>query len=298
MSGGSPPKDNSVELMRMEQQAAERARQQETQQKAEERQRWESTLGSAYNNSIEDATDFFSSRGLDPTQYMSAIQKGATRTRGGIPDLAAAPGSYFDNLGQSVYDRENEGRRARVMRDLNTVAPAGFETKRITNDVDDPYLDAIYEEQFANADQYIRNLLDRGVVNQSGYGAARSDLEQQGFGARSRLQELGGIELERGRGEAANMANDFRSRGSNVNLEDQFDPFELGGQLNTHFMDFFSGLGDRVRAAVPGSFFNTSGLANIAGAGQGAQNTPFNPAALAGVEEDDEEEQRANLSAF
>lgn len=299
MSSSPPPPDNSVELAKLEQQAAREARELEAKQAAEARARFEGQLGSAYTGAIDDARNYFVSRGLNPDDYVGAIQRGASSARGRVPDMAAAPQTYFDNLGASVYESERGGKRAELQRAINSFAPEGFSTRRIANDSDDATLEAILQEQRGTADSYLRNLLDRGVITASGYGAGTKDLDTQSYGARARLQELGNQQLEKGRGAANTIASEARQRAANYELGDTFNPFEYSGQLDQSFADFFGNLGSNLRAAVPSGLFSTSGLANIAGAAQGAQNTNFNPAALAGVNEDDDEDEETNfLSAF
>lgn len=301
MSSSPAPKDNSAEMAKIEAEAARQAREEAAKQAAEQRARFEGSVGSAYSSAIDDAKAYFISRGLNPDDYIGSIQRGATSARNRIPDLASAPGTYFDNLGATVYDTERGAKRGTLQRDINSFAPEGFATRRIANDSDDATLESILQEQRGTADSYLRNLLDRGVINASGYAAGGKDLDTQSYGARSRLQEIGNQQLEKGRGEATNVANEARSRASNYELGDSFDPFEYGGRLNDVFSNFFANLGGDIRSKVPSGLFSTSGLANIAGAGQGAQNLKFDPNAIAGVNDDEEDDNTATnnlLSAF
>lgn len=301
MSSSPAPKDNSVELARIEARQAKEAREEQARKDAETRARFESALNSSYNGALDDAKQYFISRGLDPNEYIGAIQQGATSARNKVPDLAAAPGTYFDNLGATVYDQLNEGKRASLQRAINSFAGDGFATRRIASDSDDATLEAILQEQRASADKYLRNLLDRGVITNSGFTAGEADLDNQSYGARSRLTELGNQELESGRTAANNIATEARQRAANFNLGDQFDPYEYSTQLDKSFGDFFANLGNNLRAKVPTGLFSTSGLAGVAGAAQGQQNTKFNPAALAGVTDDETDDTKATndlLSAF
>lgn len=299
MSAPAAPKDNSVQLAQIEAQQAREAREREAAEKAEARSRFESGLNSSYSGAIDDARSYFTSRGLNPDDFMAAIQRGATSARNKVPDLASAPGTYFDNLGASVWDNENTAKRSTLMRDINSFAGDGFATRRIASDSDDATLEAILQEQRVNADNYLRNLLDRGVITSAGFNAGSKDLDTQSYGARSRLTELGNQELERGRGEANNLATEARRRASNYNLGEQFDPYEYSGQLDQVFSNFFGNLGNNLRAKVPSGLFSTSGLANLAGAAQGAGNTAFNPQAVAGLDDEDDETATNNLlSAF
>lgn len=301
MSGGGAPKDNSVELATMEQRAAREERERQDRIAAEQRARWEGQLGSSYSNALSDAEQYFQTRGLDPTEYVGHIQKAANRAKGSVPDMAAAPGSYFDNLGAQVWDQLQSGKQSQYLRDINSFAGDGFAQRRISNEVDDPFIEAIMAEQRGTADNYLKNLLDRGVVTQGGYAAGQKDIDQQGYGARARLNEIGMGELEKGRSSLTNIANQGRTAASNYQLGSNFDPFQFSSDIDNTAADFFANLGNNLRAAAPASLFNTAGLGNIAGAAQGQQNTPFLPGVLAGINDnkDDEFDLRGGgLTAF
>jgi hypothetical protein len=298
MGGSSAPRDNSDKVAQIEAAAAREARAAADAERIRAQQEFDARMNAAFGGGISSANQFFADRGLDPSQYGAQITNRANQVRTSVPNLASDPGTYFSSLGENVYNELTQAQRNQALRGINTVAPTGFETGRIANTADDEIINAILAEQEANANQYIQNLLDRGVISQSGYSSALKNLQGQRPGAQSRLSEVGTGILESGRGEAGNLANAARSRASALELGEAFDPYATGTQLNQFFTDFFTNLGGKLRGAAPTNLFDTSGLANIAGAAQGAGNRPFDPAAVAGIfgpeEEEEEENQTTN----
>lgn len=282
--GGSPPQDNSDKVAAIEAQTAKDARAEAAAADAKKQAAFDASMNSAFGSGMTNAEDFFTSRGLDPTDYKAQIGNKANQIRSSIPNLASDPGSYFSTLGESVFNQEQAGGQAKALRGVNDVAPSGFSTSRIADTADDDTIAAILADQENNSKGYIDNLRGRGVITDSGYAAALKNLQGQAPGARGKLSEIGTGLIETGRGDAENIANAGRTRASNLALGDKFDPFsEVGNKLNDFFSTFFSGLGDKVRGAAPTNLFDTSGLANIAGAAQGAGNNAFDPAAVAGL---------------
>ena len=300
--GGGVPQDKSAEVAQIQAQQAAEARAAEERKAAENKAAFESRLSSAYGTGIDSARNFFASQGLDPEEYMSGIQSAATSARSRVPELDGSPGTYFDNLGATVFEQLQEAARNKALRGFDSFAREGFAQKRIANDTDDPYLAAILEERRAAADDYARRMLDRGVVTQSGYTAAVNDLDNQRAGANLRLQDIGLSELERGRGQLRDIASTGRSAASQLRLGDQFDPYSYETDLSKAQADFFANLGDSLRANAPKDLFDTSGIAGIAGAAQGATNGAFDPDALAGIFDDkkdlDEEDVSSQKDAF
>jgi hypothetical protein len=231
MCGGSAPVDNSAAVAQIEAQTAREERERAEREAAQARADFEQRLGGAYTSGIESARQFFANQGLDPEQYIGAITNAANVARTTVPQLDGSPGTYFSNLGAQTFDQLQEAERARNLRNIDTFARQGFATERITNDVDDPFLSSILEERRAQADDYIRRLLDRGVITPTGYNAAIDDLNEQRANANLRLQDIGLAELERGRGSLRDIAASARSGASNANLGDGFDAFRFEGQL-------------------------------------------------------------------
>jgi hypothetical protein len=301
--GGGVPQDKSAEVAQINAQQAQVAREEQARKDAEARKSFEGRLGGAYTTGLDSAQQHFASQGLDPNEYMGAIQTALNSAKSRVPDLDGSPGTYFDNLGATVFDQLQEGQRSKALRGFDTFARDGFATRRITNDTDDPFLNAILEERAAEADNYTRRLLDRGVITQSGYDAAGKNIQGQRAGANARLQDIGMAELERGRGGLRDIASSGRSTASQMRLGDAFDPYQYQGDIDKAQTDFFASLANNLRANAPEDLFDTSGLAGIAGYTQGAQNTAFDPGAIAGMlggEEEvvDDEEDDDEFAAF
>lgn len=286
----TPPKDNSLELRQLEIEEERRRREEQAAKEKAERELFNSSLNSAFSTALDDASNFFAAEGLDPNDYISDITGAAQSARSRVPMLDSSPGTYFQNLGSQVFDRLQNAERSRAQRGIDSFAREGFATRRIGNDVDDPFLEAILEESFGDADAYARRALDRGVLTQTGYEAALRDLQKQRTGANARLQDIGLAELERGRGSLRNIATTARQNAQNLRLGDNFDVFGYQGDIDKAQADFFAGLAGNLQANAPEDLFNTDGLLGIGGAAQGAQNTAFNPFAGEADEEDDNDE--------
>lgn len=299
MSAPSPPPDRSVELRQLELQAEERARLR-AEAAAEERRRELAALrGSAFEGGRGSAQNYFTLQGLDPNEYASTIENEITRILNSIAPDDPNPGAYFSNVGPQVYDLAETAERGRYGRELDRIFEPNFASQRIPFTLDDPILASIEAEQFQSADDIIKNMLNRGVITNTGYQTARGDLEKQRPGVQARLTEVGTGQLGTGQQRLREVANEGRSTASQLRLGTPFDPYSYSSQADQVFTDFLNNLGANIRAALPGNLFSTSGLATVAGQGQGAQNTVFDPKATAGIfEENEDEEDRLSGSPF
>lgn len=325
--GGSTPQDKGPEIAQIEREAAVDQRQFEAQQaqreaarqdqlrqeelareeaarvrgeeeEAAELQSFQDRLNQAFTGGVGGAEKYFQQRGVDPSAYRSDIMEEARQRRGTIPELSPEVGSYFGDLGESVYGDLTDALRGQAGRSIREIAPEGFERGRIGDTSDDAIINAILAEQRGEAENYAQRLMDRGVITGGGLSAALEDIGKQANRGQFTLQELGGGILESGRGEARDIANRGRSRASALELGEEFDPYAtVGGELEDFFSSFMTDLGGRVRAQAPGDLFDISGLPVLAGAAQGAGNTAFDPRAIAGIL-DEEEEEEGNVSPF
>lgn len=294
--GGGSPKDNSDKVAAIEANAAREAREAQERKDAQARADFSNRLGAAYTTGLDSAKQYFASRGLNPDDYIGAITSQANSARASVPTLDEAPGSYFNNLGQMAYDNLKSAKQAQSLRAVNTLFGDNYATNRVTNDLDDATIAAILGEQQNTAEQYVNNLLNRGVITSAGAASALKNVQGQKATANARLDEIGRGILEGGRGKLNTIANEGRSKASSLDLGDIFDPAAYSSRADNEFSTFLQGLGQNLRAAAPSDLFNTSGLAGVAGAAQGAQNTKYDPNALAGIFDNDDEDKKNSSS--
>lgn len=286
MSAPSPPPDNSMQIRQME---LDEARRKEEAQALKDKQHKEELLNlrnNARSAAGSAAEQYFSGQGLDSSQFSGDINSYLDNVLAGINPNDENPNAYFKDAGQSVYNQLESGRRTKAQTDLDRIFSPNFETKRIPFTLDDPYLDSINAEQRGTADSIIRNMLDRGVITQSGFNAAAADLDKQSAGVKTRLNELGTSTIAGGQGQLRDIANTARQDAANLKLGNQFDPYSYSSDADRIFDEFITGLGDNIRSKVTGNMYNTTGLAALAGAAQGAGNTAYNPNAAAGIDQD------------
>lgn len=283
MSSPDAPPDNSA-LVNQQNITAQREAQAIADQKAEARKQELAGLRSGAGEAARgSASRYFADQGLDPAQYATSINDRINEILGSIAPDDPNPGTYFKDIGQDVYNTDETQYRNKNERLLNQLFPTNFETQRINDQLDDPILASIGAEQRSSANAIIENMLKRGIITDAGKSAASADLDRQSFGVQDRLRELGATTLASGRQGLTDAANRGRQAASTINLGQTFDPYSYTSDVDKAFNDFIGNLSGSIRAKVPGSLYNTSSLAAIAGAGQGAQNTAFDPTALAGI---------------
>lgn len=298
MSAPSMPPDNSASIRQMELQAQREAQEKADRAAEARKQELAGLRATAGSTGRQSAMDYFTQQGVDPSMYASDIDAQINAILGGIAPEDPNPGSYFNNVGASTYGKVQDSARAKADRQLNTYFAPNFETSRVNMELDDPFLASIEAEQRSAADEIIRNMLSRGVITDTGYSAALKDIDRQTPGVKSRLNEIGTTSLTAEQEALRGIANKGRQTAANLTLGSVFDPLTYSSEADRHFENFFNNLGTDLRGKVPGNLFNTTGLGAIAGASQGAQNLPFDPAAVAGLPTDDEEKNSTKKEAI
>jgi hypothetical protein len=290
----------AAKVKKKEKKAAEKEKQDIEQQSKQDESRFQENLGEAQGYAGEDINQYFTNRGLDPGAYQSDIDRAIQQATLGVPDLAENIPGYFSGIADNLYSELESGARTRALSGLDSLLPQGFEQNLIPSTADDAIIQEILGTSRGEADKYVQNLFDRGVVTNAGFQAAQGDVTAQEAKVRALLNQLGGQVLGEGQARLGGIANEGRMAASNLNLGQAFDPNTYKTRIDQAFNEITAGLPDALKALIPEKgLFQTSGLAARAGAGQGAQNTVFSPNALAGVYEPEEENRKAApLSIF
>jgi hypothetical protein len=230
------------------------------------------------------AQRYFTERGLDASKYGSNIDEEINNILGTISSSDPTPGLHFKDFGQNVYNRAQESARDRATSNLSKQFGPDYEYGKIANTADDPFLAQIDTEQRGKANEYIDRLLKRGVITDTGASGAYKGLDEQGAGVRSQLSGIGGDILAGGRDDLGKILGRARSAAGGLSLGNDFDIGRYQSELDQTFNDFMGGLGEKIKGSITEPLYDTSGLASLAGSTSGAQNTKFDPFALAGQE--------------
>lgn len=278
------PPDNSAQVESMRMQAAQDARDAQDRKDAARKAELAGMRTSGRASGQSSAEQYFRQQGLDPAAHSSDIQSKLDAIMSGISPDDPNPGSYFKDAGQGIYSDLEAGQRGKAGRDLDAIFSPDFEMRRLAMTTDDPYLAGVEAEQRGKADEIVKRMLDRGVITDSGYNAALADLDRQGAGVKSRLNEIGTGLLGTGQQSLRDVANRGRQAASTLRVDQPFSAQDFGSEADRLTSEFLANLGTGIRSRLPGDLFDTAGLGGIAGAAQGGQNTKFDPAALAGVD--------------
>jgi hypothetical protein len=298
MSGGapSPPPDNSMQIEMMREQDAQRQQAAADAKAAQDKADLLALRQSSAASGKTSAQDYFRQQGLDPSQYGTDIDSQISSILAGISPTDPNPGAAFQDVGARIYNQSTGAAQAKAGSQLDKLFPGNFETSRINQQTIDPYLQGIDTEQRNSADAIIQNMLARGVITPSGQAAAESELTRQNPGVMAKLNEIGTGTVATEQQSLRDIANKGRTAAQTLKLGDTFDPNTYGSEADKQFSDFITNLGTTLRGKIGSSnLFNTTGLSAIAGAGQGAQNLPFDPTAQQGVIDPN---QQANQNAI
>lgn len=263
--------------------AAAVARQQQADQATEDARLAEVRRIQAGQTASSGARSFFGERGLNPDLYQSDIDQMINSTLSTVNPNDPSPGQYLQNIGQLIYENKRNAGRDTAVRGVNQAFTPGFERSRIADTADDPFIAEAQAGQRGKAEDYINNLFKRGVITATGKTGAENKLAEQDPRVRTQLDELGQNVISSGRQSLTDVANRARGDASMLDLGGTFDPSKYTTEADTNYNDFLAKFGDRFKSSVPDNLYDTAGLSTAAGVSQGAQNTAFDPNALAGL---------------
>lgn len=294
----SGPKDNSLQIEQMRIAQQQRAAAQAKADAEAERQRVEAELAQRRTSSStaaqQAARDYFSQRGLDPNQYGSQIDSYINNILSGVSKTDPNPESYFTDAGQGAYGSLTSAQQQKALGEVNQLFSPDYSYGAIASTADDPYLAEIEAKQRGEADRYIQNLLSRGVITGTGAQEANRNLDTQAAAAREKLRTIGDNTLASGRSSLEDIANQARLTASGLNLGQSFDPTTYWSRAQDTIGSFLGNLGDTIKSQVTSPLFQIGDLPWVAGAASGAQNTKFDPKALAGIYQTDEEKKKTS----
>lgn len=149
--------------------------------------------------------------------------------------------------------------------------------------LDDSAISGVFNTQRGKAQDYIGNLLKRGVVTESGQKSGLASLSGQEPGVRSRLNDVGNLLLEQERGKVRGIYNEGAQAAGQVSAGGTFDPTPYSQRAQSDVSGFAGGLSDAIAASVGGDLFDTSGLSGSSGApASGQTNLDLDPYAAPG----------------
>lgn len=238
-----------------------------------------SSTGAARNKAFQ----YFNNLGVDPGQYSGSIDDAITQALNGISPTETNLSGYLTDVGKNAYSSAQDSARGAATANVNKLFTPGFESSRISSDATAPILAGIQGKARASADDIISNMLKRGVITQTGATAATGKLNDQDAGVRQQLSDLGNQSIAADQQKLTDIASSARNAAGTLNLGTAFNPSVYSNQADKAVSDALSSLGDSIQSKVPQNLYDISGLSAFAGAGQGAQNTTFDPKALAGI---------------
>lgn len=278
--GGGPSAPADTSLQRQQEQFAreDRLRAEEQaridREKAEARTRFTTGVEAATTGARATGRERIVQRGLDPTEFNPLIESEITRIRGGIPDLAENPSSYFSpDIADLVLGREESARRGRYTNQLNQFFTPSYATSQFADTADDPVLESILGTQYGEALGGVERARARGTLTDAGYNASIRRLGSDRSAASATLQDIGGGVLERNRGQLRNIADEALSGASGYTLGNTFDPTQYTGRAESTATGLRDRLEGDVRGAVGGTqLFDIGNILQFGAREQGAQN--------------------------
>lgn len=233
-------------------------------------------------------SDAFTAYGVDPNNYAADIDSRLASIIAGIPAGTTDPSSYFSpHVGTKLISDLETGYRNKLYSDFDTGVTNDF----IPLTADDAFIDQLLGTQRTSADEFVSNMLKRGMINDVGAGAAKSELDRQAGLGRTRLTEIGTGLINTQEGA---LDSDRAARRAQIGQLKLGAPFDVGAQsaeLGKLATDFIGTLGGGLASGLGGSsLFDTSVLGAIAGKAQGAGNIKIGTGSSGGASPQDEED--------
>lgn len=208
----------------------------------------------------------FRQRGLDPSQYMDAINNQI--------ENVASTGDYFSpTMADDIISRLEMGNRSSATNKVNSTFTPNYADKRIDDSWLDDTINSVIGTQFGDADTALKRAQDRGQFNQVGFDRAKAAEGTARTGATSKLNSLEGDVLSKYRTELTGVGTQAANRASSIGLGDTFNLDDYTTQAdNVVGRARTNAPGDLINALGGEKLFDLQGLMNQGGEAQGAQN--------------------------
>lgn len=236
-------------------------------------------------------SSLFGGGGEDP---LAVQQRAEGAARLAAQQQAQMQIDYLNQLraDQAAKDAALEAKDPTATRDaalasLRGVFTPEFESRYVPETITDPFEQEVYGKQYADAQDVIDRMFKRGVLGGTGKEAAIAKLNEQAPRVRNQLNDIAATILGGERGKLTDIYGRGQERASTLNVGEAFDPSQYTGALNTELASFQSQLPDLFKGNVPSDLFDTSGLAAVGGAAQGAGTEPLNQQGYVPTTEED-----------
>jgi hypothetical protein len=277
---GTPkaPKDNSLELEKMQQEERARNAAKEEQrlatEKTEKTTAFNTGLANAQNSARTRLNQQFGSYGVDPQQFASLIDSSIADQTALVPQLDASPGSYFsdDWVGSVLSNARNQQRNQYVGQASQQFAP-GFADKYFGSNSDDSIIEEVLGGQRAGIISSLDSARARGSLTDTGYNAAMQRVNNDTAAGRATANTLGQGVLDRYREGLSTIGSDARNAAASYDFNTPFDIGTYNNRFQTTLNNYNSQLGGDIRTALQGQqFYDIGDILTDAGVRQGAVN--------------------------
>lgn len=261
-----------------EQRRAQEERERAAAEKAAADLAWQSGKGQAYNAALQAGTNRLRGMGIesgDPygvyNEFTGRLNSAnAALTSGADYSSAFAPTILDEILGSARTGQRNKYRSA-----FNTQLSPYYAEEEFASTRDDPILEAILNQQYADAMADLDAAKSRGQATQSVYDRALRDLGTRKTVANSELQGIGGGVLSDIQGDIGTRRQRALDASAEWDFGTEYDPAAEAQRIRNYAGERGAALEGDIRGAVGGrEFFDVNSILGNARARVGTQTVP------------------------
>jgi hypothetical protein len=242
----------------------------------------------------------FTKYGLDPAKYGTNIEGRIASILSNVP---TTQNDNFDPLFAGLGDKLLTDMEIPYRNTAKTALSAKMPKDWVPMTADDAFIESILGGQRTEADNYVKNMLSRGLLTDDGATAAYKELDRQKGLALPQLSEIGTGLINTGESNIdAEQAKKLASYDT-LKIDQPYDVEADYKGLNQLATDFIGTLGTGIEGALGGKkFFNTSSFGGSQGASQGTGGSTVGGGAIGGggqnVDPNDDEDKTGQEVLF